>query len=75
MTPIDAVLELLGRVGASQGNPVLINEEELLQWPGAAVKAMKSQKIIVKARPATSAICPGCEENCVMPVHTLASKE
>lgn len=71
MTPIDAVLDIMERVGASQGNPVLINEEELLGWPGAAVKALKSQKIIVKARPATSAICPGCEENCVMAVHTI----
>jgi len=71
MTPIDVVIELLGRVGASQGHPVLINEEELLGWPGAAVKALKSQKLILKAHAATSAVCPGCEENCVMPVHTI----
>jgi hypothetical protein len=71
MTSIDALLELLGRVGASRDTAVLVNDEELLQWPRAAVKAMKSQKLIVKARPASSAICPGCESNCVMPVHTL----
>jgi len=65
------LLELLGRVGACRDAAVLVNDEELLQWPGAAVKAMKSQRLIEKARPASSAICPGCESNCVMPVHTL----
>lgn len=71
MTAIDALLELLGRVGACQDAAVLVNDEELLQWPRASVKAMKSQRLIVKACPASSAICPGCESNCVMPVHTL----
>jgi hypothetical protein len=71
MTAIDAVLELLERVGAFQDNTVLVNDEEILQWPSAAVKAMKAQRLIVKARPASSVICPGCESNCVMPVHTL----
>ena len=71
MTAIDALLELLGRVGACRDAAVLVNDEELLQWPGAAVKAMKSQKLIVKARPASSVICSGCERNCVMPVYTL----
>jgi hypothetical protein len=71
MTTIDALLELLGRVGACRDEAVLVNDEELLQWPGAAVKAMKSQKLIVKACPASSVICSGCERNCVMHVHTL----
>lgn len=71
MTAIDALLELLNRVGACQGGAVLITDEELLRWPKIAVKAMKTQKLIAKARPASSAICPGCESNCVMPVHSL----
>lgn len=33
---------------------------------------MKSQRLIVKAPPAASAICPGCERECVMPVDTLS---
>ena len=72
MKAIDALLGLLDRVGASQGEVALVTDEELLQWPKAAVKAMKSQKLIVKAPPAASAICPGCESNCVMPVHSLS---
>jgi len=74
MTPQAALIELLGRVGASQGAAVLINDDELSQWPSAAVAAMKSQRLIAKARPASSAICSGCERDCVMPVHTLPAK-
>ncbi len=71
MTPLDAILELLARMGAGNGAVVLVSEEELSHWPAAAVKAMKSQKLLVKARPAASVVCLGCEQECVMPVHTL----
>jgi hypothetical protein len=71
MTPLDAIHELLARLGASNGAAVLVNEEELSRWPAAAVRAMKSQKLLLKARPAASVVCPGCEQECVMPVHTL----
>ena len=72
MTPQAALIELLARVGAQSG-AVLVSAEELSQWPVAAVAAMKSQKLLSKARPAISAVCPGCERECVMPVHTVAS--
>jgi len=74
MMPIDPLLELLGRVGASQGNAVLVSAEELQQWPTAAVRAIKSQRLILKASPAKSATCPGCEEECVMPVHNVPAE-
>ena len=70
MRPIDALFELLGRVGACNGDKVLVNDEELCQWPAVAIKAMKSQKLIMRARPASSVICPGCEYECVMPVYS-----
>lgn len=73
MTPQDVLAELLGRVGAGQGAGVLINENELSQWPSAAVAAMKSQRLIAKTRPASSVICPGCERECVMPVQIVPS--
>lgn len=41
-------------------------------WPAAAVSALKAQSLLLKARPAQSVVCPGCEEECSMPVHTLA---
>ena len=71
MKPVDVLIELLDRVGANQGAAILVNDDELRQWPSEAVKAMKSQKLVARARPAASAICPGCEQQCVMPVHTL----
>lgn len=70
MTPQDALAELLTRVGARDGAAVFVSDEELSGWPAAAVAAMKVQKLLVKARPAASSVCPGCERECVMPVHT-----
>jgi hypothetical protein len=70
MKPIDALIELLDRVGASPDAAALVIDEELHQWPSEAVKAMKSQRLVTKARPAASTICPGCEHQCAMPVHT-----
>jgi hypothetical protein len=71
MTPEAALIELLERVGARHGAAVVVGDHELSAWPGAAVAAMKSHGLITKARPASSAICPGCERECVMPVHIL----
>jgi hypothetical protein len=71
MTPQAALIELLARVGACNGATVLVSAEELAQWPAAAVAAMESQGLLAKARPAESAICPGCERECMMPVYTI----
>lgn len=71
MTPLEALLELLDRVGASRGAAVLLSEEELSHWPAESVRQLKSQKLLAKASPAASVVCPGCEQECTMPVHTL----
>ena len=71
MTPQAVLIDLLERVGTSRGAAVLINDVDLSQWPSIAVKAMKAQKLIVKSRPSRSAVCLGCEQGCVMPVHTM----
>ena len=71
MTPQAALIELLGRVGARLGESVAVSTEELNQWPTTAVSALKSQGVLLKARPAKSVVCPGCEQECSMPVHTL----
>src|SRR4030042_1693242 len=71
MNPVDVLIELLDRVGANQGAAVLVTYDELRQWPSEAVKAMQSQRLVAKARPAASTNCPGCEHQCVMPVHTV----
>lgn len=71
MTPQAALIELLARVGA-QGGPVRVTAAELTQWPAPAVAALKKQKLLTRASPATSAVCPGCEDECVMPVDNRA---
>lgn len=68
---LEALLELLERVGACNGAAVLVSEEELSRWPAEAVRELKAQKLLVKASPAASVVCPGCEQACAMPVHTL----
>lgn len=73
MTPVDAMLELLERVGASSGAAVLFTEEELNHWPAKAVRELKSQKLLVRASPAVSVECRGCEQQCAMPVHTVSA--
>lgn len=71
MTPLEVLIELVDRLGADGGATVLISEAELCRWPEKAVQALKSQRLITNAKAANSAVCPGCEEECVMPVHTL----
>lgn len=72
MTPLEALLELLERVGASRDAAALVSEEELSRWPVEAVRELKSQKLLVKASPAASVVCPGCEQECAMPVHSVS---
>ena len=71
MTALEALLELLARVGASNGAVALVSEAELSEWPADAVRQLKAQKLLAKASPAVSVVCPGCEQECTMPVHTV----
>ncbi|MFZ0663550.1 MAG: hypothetical protein WAM66_12710 [Acidobacteriaceae bacterium] len=73
MTPLEALLELLERVGASDGAAMLVSEAELSRWPAEAVRQLKLQKLLVKASPAVSVVCPGCEQACTMPVYTVSA--
>lgn len=74
-TPLAVLVELVERLGACGGKAVLISEAELGQWPSEAIHALRAQRIIVKAKAADSAVCPGCEEECLMPVITLPGGE
>ena len=37
----------------------------------AAVTALKVHRLLVRARPARTVVCPGCEADCVMPAQTI----
>lgn len=67
--PADALRELLARIGANNGTAVLVSEEELKRWPARAVDALKLQRLLAKASPAASVVCPGCEQECAMPIY------
>ncbi|MGA9070668.1 MAG: hypothetical protein WB424_10465 [Terracidiphilus sp.] len=73
MMPLDALLELLERVGASHGAAALVSEEELSRWPTEAVCGLKARKLLVRASPASTAVCPGCEQECTMTVHSVSA--
>lgn len=75
MMPQAVLTELLDRVAASPDIPVMISADELACWPAEAVAPIQSQGLITRARPAASTICPGCERECVMAVHTLPREE
>ncbi|TQE99553.1 MAG: hypothetical protein FKY71_08045 [Spiribacter salinus] len=72
MTPQTVLTELLERIAASHGAPVLIGADELADWPADAVTALQTQGVTTKARPAVSVVCPGCERECVIPMYTPA---
>ena len=73
MRPETILIELVDRVGASRSRGVRIASRELACWPDDSVADLKSQRLIRKTRPASSTVCPGCEQQCVMPVHTVLS--
>jgi hypothetical protein len=64
MTPQAVLVELLHRLKAQQGAAVYISGRELSDWPADAVEALKSARLLVKARPANHLACPGCEKQC-----------
>ena len=71
MTPRAALLDLVARVGARDGAAVRVSEPDVRQWPAEAVAALKAHRFLVRARPARTVVCPGCEADCVMPEQTI----
>lgn len=71
MTPAAALGELLARLAASRGAAVYVGDDELAGWPVALVADLKASRVVVRASPAASAVCAGCERACAMPVEVL----
>ncbi len=72
MTGEQVLGELLARVNACQGEPVVFAAQELHGWPEAMAQLCKAQGLLSRSEPAHSVVCPGCEEACTMPVHWLS---
>ncbi len=70
MKPADALADLLARVAAADGAAAMFSGRELGEWPAVAVGLFKAEKLLVKGTPADAVTCPGCEEDCTMPVES-----
>lgn len=68
LSPEGVLFDLGARVGTSKGRSVRVDSREMAGWPGEAVSALKSQKLLRKALPARSTVCDGCGRQCAMPV-------
>ena len=68
MGPEAVLLDLGFRAGAAPSREVRVEAREVARWPQEAVAALKSQKLLRKAQPAPSTVCPGCGMQCAMPV-------
>ncbi|GFE91329.1 hypothetical protein [Steroidobacter agaridevorans] len=68
MTAPEPFTQLIARLGANQGAPVVISTQELTRWPEATLSLLKANGLLVRTRPAVSTVCSGCERECVMPV-------
>lgn len=65
------LVELLARIAVAGGGVVEVPGNELAGWPQDDVAALKSYAVLLPGKPAESAICPGCELACGMPVQVL----
>lgn len=73
MNPADVLPAVLDRLAAAAGEVALFSERELAEWPAAALARLKAEGLLVKGPPADAVVCPGCEEDCTLPVETDAT--
>lgn len=69
--PLGVLIELVERVAAQRGADTFFAADEVRGWPAEAVKALEQLGLLTGASPATSLVCPGCEEACHRPVHIM----
>lgn len=68
MEEADVLPALLDRLAAAGGDAACFSARELAEWPPAALERLKAAELLVAATPSASVICPGCEDECAMPV-------
>lgn len=73
MNPADVLPTLLDRLAAADGGAAVFSAVELAEWPAPAVAKLKADGLLVASTPAASVICPGCEQDCAMPVETAST--
>jgi hypothetical protein len=69
MTSEDALQELIQVLGSKRDETILW--EQVCKWPKGTLEIFQDAGWIIPKAPAKSVVCPGCEENCFMPVHVF----
>ncbi len=69
MTLDDVLQEIVEQLGSSGDTPVAW--EQVRDWPEGALKVFEKARWLKPTVAASSVECPGCEDNCFMPVHVL----
>lgn len=70
---LDDVLQELIQILSSKGDGT-ISWEQVREWPQSTIEIFQNAGWIKPKAPAKSVVCPGCEENCFMPVHSIPGK-
>lgn len=73
MNQADVLPAVLDRLAAAAGEVALFSECELADWPAAELARLKAEGLLVKGPPADTLTCPGCEEDCTMPVEIVTT--
>jgi hypothetical protein len=68
MKPDDVLPTLLARLAAAGGEATTFSAQELVEWPADLLAVLKIMCLLSPATPASSVTCPGCEDECAMPV-------
>lgn len=74
MTPEAVLSELLQRLAACRGAEVLIGYTDLREWTPEVLGALQAASFVVRSRPASLLVCPGCEQQCVKGVEVFPAE-
>ncbi len=69
MTLDDVLQEIVEQLGSDGDTPVAW--EQVRDWPEGALELFEKARWLKPTVAASSVECPGCEDNCYMPVHVL----
>jgi hypothetical protein len=69
------VSDLLTRLQTVAGGALMIGFDETRNWPDGTLGMLIKAGLIAPASPARTLVCDGCEEACVMQVHTIPGRD
>ena len=68
MSQTDPIRVILDRIAVEHPTPAVLVGYELVDWPSGALDTFLTKGLLVETTTATSAICNGCEAECIKPV-------